>query len=336
MLDSFRTRLADGEVLILDGGIGTELTARGVAMDVEAWVGPAVVDQYAVVREMHEDYIRAGADVITTNTFATSRQALTAAGLGDRFVEINRRSAQAAREARDRVADRPVLIAGPLFPGFHSANPDTRLPDPPPDRATLTGWLREQADAMAEGGVDVFVLEMIPTAFWAQAALDAIAQTGRPAWLGLSYTPPTAQRRRIAIGDILADLLAAPPSAEMMALTVMHTEVEHVDGALDEVQPMWDGLLGVYPHHGRWHPTRDVPEFEPLPIASSELVEAANGWVRRGAQIIGGCCGITPEHIRALKEELPRRVPDSSQHEHRHDARRGAGRTEIRVRHGDR
>ena len=97
-------RLAGGDVVILDGATGTELERRGVPMDGQAWSATANLTHPDVVRSVHEDYIRAGADVIITNTFATARSLLDAAGLGERVVEVNRRAVELAREARDQAA----------------------------------------------------------------------------------------------------------------------------------------------------------------------------------------------------------------------------------------
>lgn len=307
-VDSLKQRLSNGEVIILDGGIGTELTGRGVAMDREAWAGTAVLEHEDELRAMHADYVRAGADVITANTYQTSHQSLIAAGRGDMVVEINRRSAHVACQVRDN-ADRPVLVAAALFPGYRSANRDTLLPDPAPDTATVRAWLSEQTSVIAEAGVDLFALEMVPSAYWGRLALEAVAQTGLPVWIGVSHTPPRADRPRPGVGDLLAELLPDTAQADVMAITVMHTQIEDVDAALDEIAEHWDGALGVYPHHGRWCPERDVPEFVPTPIDAATFTAACEDWVRRGVQIVGGCCGITPAHVRDLKDRLPDRTP---------------------------
>jgi methionine synthase I (cobalamin-dependent) len=97
VVEELSRRLADGEVVVIDGGMGTELQARGVPMDDEAWSGVANLTHDHVVQEIHEDYIRAGADVIIANTYAAARLPLERAGYGDRVVEANRRA------VRDRI-----------------------------------------------------------------------------------------------------------------------------------------------------------------------------------------------------------------------------------------
>ncbi|MGH6959385.1 MAG: homocysteine S-methyltransferase family protein, partial [Dongiaceae bacterium] len=94
-------RIERGDVIILDGAMGTELQRRGVPMDRVAWSAAALATHPEVIRDIHEDYIRAGADVIITNSFGSSRHVLEPAGLGDRVAPLNRRSLELAKEARD-------------------------------------------------------------------------------------------------------------------------------------------------------------------------------------------------------------------------------------------
>ena len=97
--EHLRNRIDSGEVIVLDGAIGTELQGMGVPMDPAAWCGPGNYTHPSTVRQMHERYIRAGADIITTNTFNTLRPALEASGYGEMVREINTRSVDAALEA---------------------------------------------------------------------------------------------------------------------------------------------------------------------------------------------------------------------------------------------
>ena len=121
-MEELQRRIDDPEVIIMDGGTGTELQRRGVPMEGVAWSATAMLTHPQVVRQVHEDYIRAGAGVIITNTFSTARHNLEEAGLGTRVTDINARAVTLAKEARDRAAsDRRVYIAGSIstfFPGL--------------------------------------------------------------------------------------------------------------------------------------------------------------------------------------------------------------------------
>ena len=106
--------LKNGGLVILDGGTGTELERRGVQMDPEAWCGPASLENGDILQAIHQDYIAAGADVITSNTYASSRILLEPAGFADQFGSINRAAIDAARRARDASGRSGILIAGSL------------------------------------------------------------------------------------------------------------------------------------------------------------------------------------------------------------------------------
>src|SRR5215510_11179078 len=112
--DLLYERLSAGEVVIIDGGMGTQLQAEGVPMDKVAWSARANLEQPEVVQRVHEAYIHAGAEVIIANTFAASRAGLGPAGLGGRVAEANRNAMRAALRAREAAATRPVAVAGSM------------------------------------------------------------------------------------------------------------------------------------------------------------------------------------------------------------------------------
>jgi homocysteine S-methyltransferase len=299
-------RLAEGEVIIIDGATGTELEARGVPMNKVAWSGAAIFEHGAVLRQIHEDYIRAGADVIITNTFSTARHLLEPAGYGDKVVEANRRAVEIAKEARDRAADRPVAIAGSI--SHFVAGDSERTIDPKwlkPE--TLEATFTEQAEVLAKAGCDLIALEMMMTPERAKPALEAALATGLPVWIGVSCrrrdgSMVTFDYEEQPLDAVLDSLL--PLGGQ--AVTVMHSLVEDTGPGLEAVKRKgWTGYLGAYPESGYF--TMPNWRFENV-IAPADLVTAAKGWIAQGAQIIGGCCGTGVEHIRRLKRELPRSI----------------------------
>ncbi len=147
-------RIEDGEVIILDGAIGTELQRVGVPMHDFAWSAAALETHPEAVCQLHEDYIQAGAEVLTTNSFSTARYVLAGSGMEDKVRRLTLRSAQLAREAREKAAgERPVYVAGAL-----SAYGVAR--HSPPDSALRDSY-REQAQLLAEGGVELIFLEIL-------------------------------------------------------------------------------------------------------------------------------------------------------------------------------
>jgi homocysteine S-methyltransferase len=299
MAEEWLDKLRAEEIVLIDGGTGSELQRRGVAMHEFAWSGAAALRHKNVLREIHADYIRSGAEVITTNTFGTTRFVLEAAGLADEVRKVNRLAIEAAREGRDDAAEAPVAIAGSI-----SCLPPRLDVTAYPSPTKESDAYRELAELLAEGGVDLIALEMMEDAVHGSLAMEAALEVGLPIWLGVSS--------RIGADGALVgfDFPDIPISVPLDALlpmgptlvNVMHTAPESVAAALAEIQGRWTGPLGVYPELGDF----SAPDWQFTNLMSPEdFAREALEWVRRGARLLGGCCGTTPEHIRALRESLP-------------------------------
>lgn len=289
-------RLVAGEVVIMDGGTGTGLQAMGVPMDDEAWSGVANLTHPDAVRALHAAYLDAGAEILIANTFAAGPGPLTAAGYGDRFEEANRNAVLAAIRARDD-AGRDVVIAGSMSRDVANGLADTGVPhDVSGDRNALADGYRRQAAVLADAGVDAIVLEMMGAHLHAAPAVEAAAGTGLPVWLGISVGTTTSEGATTIDGEDVGGLIRSFPADSIDAVFVMHTELELVPDSLEAVRSVWDGILGAYPDLGDWTP----PNWVFREIVPADFAGHANAWVSRGATIVGGCCGIGPEHIAAL------------------------------------
>ena len=149
-----------------------------------AWSAAALLTHADTLRDVHADYIRAGADIIITNTFATSRYMLEAAGLGSKTRDINTSAVTVAKQARDQAAgDREIWIAGSISPMAPETDREKR-----PEVATAGASFREQAEILAGAGVDLIILEMMRDITYTAAALDAATATGLPVWVGFSVS----------------------------------------------------------------------------------------------------------------------------------------------------
>lgn len=299
-------RLAEGELVIIDGGMGSQLQAEGVPMDEVAWSARANLERPDVVQRVHEAYIRAGAEVIIANTFAASRAALEPAGLGSRVAEANRNAVRAALRACEAAATRPVAVAGSMS-SFCPIAMEPVHPDAPPGRPASEdprfpglADFREQAALLAEAGADLIALEMIDGQGYGRAALQAAAETGLPVWLGVS----PARRDDGTIGTLpelgdggsFEDLLSALVDPALAAVTVMHAGPGVTLDAIDIIRGHYAGPIGAYAETGGWQPPNWV--FDGL--TPGEYLQHATAWADRGAQLIGGCCGTGPGHIQAL------------------------------------
>jgi len=298
---NIESELDTGGVVILDGGTGTELERRGVPMDDGAWCGPATLDHLAVLKAVHRDYIRAGADIITANTFASSPLMLGPADLDDRFEEINRAAIQTAHRAKEASGRADVAVAGslshmiPLVEGTDRSDLDRA-----PSFAAMRDALDRLASLHKEEGCDLILLEMMYHPDRMAPAFEAALATGLPVWAGFSA-------RRGDDGRVLSFtreqdipfevILQVLNDFEVAAAGIMHTEVNTITDALPILQSVYQGPVMAYPDSGYFK----MPnwQFDAI-IPPDEFRQFADKWVASGAQIVGGCCGLSPDHIRAI------------------------------------
>ena len=304
-------RLSSGKLTVLDGAIGTELQRRGVPMNDNAWCGMANMSHADVVSSMHEDYIRAGCDVITTNTFATARHVLELTDFKDRVREVNERAVSLAKDARDKFPDRDIFIAGSMscMPGRDS----TTLPS---DERAFENY-QEQAQILARSGVDFILCEELITVDNAKVVLRAASTTGLPVFAGFSAQMTNGGKlvnkslgalTEGCDGKPLEELVAEAMAVGGDAAGIMHTTVEAVAAALEALKTVWSGPTYCYPESGMAkYPNWDFTHT----IGPDEFAGHAEAWIRAGAKMLGGCCGTGPEHISALAQEIARLSEDS-------------------------
>ena len=299
-------RLAGGDKLLLDGGTGSELQRRGVDVSrrtadgaIGAWSATANVDAPDAVRAVHEDYLRVGADIITTNSFWTNRTRLARLGQADRMEEYTRVSVELAREAVDDSGS-DAFVAGSMAPpaGRRSVGNIVAGGD-------LTEEFRDQAAVLAEAGADLILLEYVSSTEEAATLVSAAAATGLPVLLGLKHFD--------AAGTMASkeDAVAAVQAVEglpVAAVLDMCSPPEEITAVFPRIRQAFGGAIGAYANIGykgdpkapsdasrQWHRI-DVGENSP-----DRYAEYARGWLAEGAQIIGGCCASGPEHIAALR-----------------------------------
>jgi S-methylmethionine-dependent homocysteine/selenocysteine methylase len=294
--NAFRSRLNRGELILLDGAMGTELERRGIPTPLPLWSAQALRDHPDAVREIHEEYVRAGADVITANTFRTTPRALQKAGLAGDARLLIQRAVALAGEATDRARGaREVLVAGALAPLEDCYRPD-QAPDPEQSLREHT----EQASFLARCGVDLILAETMNSIAEAIAAVRGAKTTELPVIVSFICKDGS----EILSGEPLADAVKAVEPLRPDAILVNCVGPETAVECLLTMGRVTRIPLGCYPNagepdmkHGSW---RFDPAWTP-----DRFAEAAATWVARGAQIVGGCCGTGPEHIRALRLALP-------------------------------
>ena len=294
-----QTRLAGaGQAVVIDGGMGTLLEQSGVPMDGKVWSGRAVLTHPDAVVQAHEAYITAGAEVIIANTFAAARHMLEPGGLGDHVRDINLNAVKLAQQARDNVATETVAIAGSICEWAPTDDPKWHTPE------AVGRSTREQAEILAQAGVDLIALEMCQQIDFSIAAVDAALEFGLPIWIGVSARTHKGSSSLSVFDyqqlnfETLVKSLAGYPS---MMMNIMHTPISDVDEALGIVKKYWDGPVGIYPESGYF----TMPNWQFVDVIEpDDLAQLAQAWIDGGVRMVGGCCGLGPAHITALRRVL--------------------------------
>ena len=302
------TLINSANPILLDGGIGTELERLGAPMDHEAWCAVALETHPQLVRDVHKSYIDAGADIITVNTYAATRHALTNGGMEKNFTRWNKLAVQLARETLDASeVDRNILIAGSVSNFGHFTDQYTD--------EQLAPNFRDQAEILVENGVDFIILESLGAkTSTIVTALNAITEFNVPIWVAVSCAA-NHESGELFLGIEESRIHSHRPLAHQefgeaidtimntagSALLVMHSTVDTTLPALQLLQSHYDGLRGAYPNAGYW--TRPEWAFVDQ-ISPEDYLDRARKWLNTGARIVGGCCGIGPDHIAALSKGL--------------------------------
>ncbi len=322
-MNELSQRLANGDILILDGAISTEIERFGVRMDDAAWSGLANKTHPEVVRAVHDSYLAEGADIIMANTYATAPHVLEVCGLRDEAAAITRRSVEIARQARDAVTDRPVYIAGSIsqMPALSQLDGHTQDDAAPGYEAEYTGRTlggeaakvsyREHAEALAEAGVDVIVTEMMMDIENATIVTEAALATGLPVWHGFSAEFAADGKTVLEwrgeeftamdpgpLGELIAAIV--PLGGELAG--IMHSLPPVTGPALRILREHWSGPMSAYSETSKL----ENPKWNYIDTTKPDDYAAmALTWIGMGVQVVGGCCGTLPDHIRALKGALP-------------------------------
>ena len=292
-------RVRAGQLLVFDGGYGTMLFAAGLANGAcpELWN-----DTHAdVVRDIHRGYFAAGSDLVETNTFGASRLKLNEYGLGDRTRELNERGARLVRAA----APAHGYVAG-------SVGPTSRLPAEyePLGDTTDEEYLetfREQAEALAEGGVDLFAVETMMFPQEAVAAVRACKATGLPVMATMFFQYEELHDRDRTMwgespGEVAGSLLAA--GADVVGMNCGRGP-DRATVIIREMRAVTSAPLVAYPNAGLPITRGDTVTYE---LGPEEMGREYPALLDAGCNIVGACCGSNPAHIRRIAEVVRSRA----------------------------
>jgi len=292
-------KLKKNELIIHDGAIGTELQKRGVSMD-GSWCGTASL-QDNILKQVHTDYILAGSQIITTNTYASSRIMLKSAGFEKRFKEVNLKAVESALKAREETGYKDVIVAGSISHRYPIADGDTiSNASIQVSKLELQEATEEMALLLSKNGCDVILLEMMYRPERMKIIFDIVKKLNIPIWVCFSC-------RKSEKGEILSltdetivpfsEMIAISKEYNFDALGIMHTSEDILGECINMIKTNFNGPILAYPDTGGWLSPNWI--FDTV-IEPEKFREKAKDWYALGAQIIGGCCGTSPDHIRAL------------------------------------
>jgi len=273
----------DERVLVCDGAMGTMLYAKGVFIN--RCFDALNLAEPGRVAEVHHEYVRAGADVLETNTFGANRIKLRGFGLADRLREINVEGARLARTA----AGGRAYVAGAIGPLGIRIEPWGKT-----GRDEAEAFFREQAEALLAGGIDLFILETFRDVTELRAAIAAIR--------GVCDLPVVAQMTIEEDGNSLDGMPpeqfvpALEPYADIVGVNCSIGPAPMLE-TIERMSAMTRARLAAQPNAGR---PRDI-EGRNIYLSSPEYIASyARRFMSHGVRLVGGCCGTTPEHIRQI------------------------------------
>lgn len=294
--------------MVLDGGLATELEARGFDLEDPLWSARVLLEDPAAIQLLHGDYLAAGADCITSASYQATLEGLGREGFSRRRGEaLLARSVDLAIAARDAFWGEPANRAGRLRPlvaasvgpyGAFLANGAEYTGDYDLDVAGLVAFHRRRLEVLAASGADLLACETIPSCLEARALCQLLDETqGPPAWLSFSCR----DARRLSDGSDLGAVVAELEGCDrVIAIGVNCTAPGFLPGLIDRLAAASAKPIVVYPNSGEGYDAVG----KTWSGAGGLDVSAVGDWLRRGARLIGGCCRVGPGEIQALRRCL--------------------------------
>ena len=288
-MDSILNALAAGQVIVCDGAMGTQLQARGLTAGAmpELWNA----EHPEVLTAIHNDYLQAGARIVTSNTFGGNRARLAGAGLADRLAELNRKGVELARAA----AGERAWVAGDVGPTGQLLEPYGELAV-----ADAEAIYREQVTVLAKAGADFLLVETMNDIEEALCAVRmARAHTALPVFCTFAFNAKGRTMMGLRPGD------AAQRAAEAGADAVGANCGEGPDAVLAALTGMREAVnLPLIAQSNAGIPQVGAEEATVWDTTPEQMADHARAFVEAGARVVGGCCGTGPAHIAAIAAAL--------------------------------
>ena len=293
-----------GEHLVLDGGLGTWLERSGCNLTSALWSARLLLDDPAVIRTAHREFFAAGARVGISASYQVSYEALASLGLDRaqttallahsiRLVEEAREEYRAGTDRQGLAQPHPVWTAASVGPyGAMLADGSEYTGRYGLSVSQLQSWHRPRLHALIDAGPDVLAVETIPSLAETEAVLQELSGSGSAAWLALTVADGTLRS-----GESLSEAFGmAAEVSEIVAVGINCSDPREVAGAIDVARAQTGKPIVVYPNSGeRWD-----AEARHWCGEAGFADSAVRDWIARGATLVGGCCRVGPEEVRAI------------------------------------
>ena len=285
------------QLKFLDGGMGSELIRRGEIFQPYVWAATTNLSNPTLVCQVHIDYVNAGAQYLTANTFRTTPRAYEKTGLAPHKAKekayLSLKSAMHMVKVAADEKDKKIQVLGSIAP-----LEDCYMPELFPGKEKALKEFTQLGVWLKECGADGILLETMNSIVEARTALNAVSSLDLPVWVSFYL----ANSQNIASGESIDDAISMVENYPVECLLINCNTLNITSFAVDNVVDKWTKNWGVYPNLGVGNPSPDA--VIKRTHSNDKYFSIIKKAVDAGASVIGGCCGATPDHISLLKQRF--------------------------------
>ena len=281
-------------ITILDGAMGSELIARGASLPTHTWSAHTNIHNPNLIYQIHSEYIQAGANIITANTFRTTRRAFQKTGLS--LINAQRMAHSSLKNAiqmAHKASNGRVKILGSIAP-----LEDCYKPELFPGINVAKNEFHVISNLLMESGVDAIILETMNNIPETLTALNVLKACNIPIYVSYYLTSST----KLASDESLQAAISILKPFNIKALLLNCSSINIINSAIDELIKFYNGVWGIYPNFGTGIPSQngDINKI----ISDDAFLSLMEKGLENGASILGGCCGSSPRHIKLLQNKF--------------------------------
>jgi homocysteine S-methyltransferase len=306
--EPFESLVQDKEIIILDGALGTQLEARGANLKNGLWSASLLKTHPELIKEVHIDYLKAGADIISTAGYQASLPAFIKNKYKkEEGLELIHRSVKIAVQARDefrilypQIRKRPLIAASMGPYGAYLADGSEYHGNYGIDKQELLKFHTQGLEILGDTEADMIAFETIPSLLEAQAIIEALSYFPKiHAWISFSCQNESLVSHGESIEECIREIQI---SKQLVAMGINCTSPEYIEILIRKIRPLTQKWIMAYPNKGDiYDPNQKEWSNRPQSLHFKELSQK---WFEAGARIIGGCCGTTPENIQEIQDQF--------------------------------